>query len=268
MFAKLLKQQTNKMGLVWELLHGPNHHLYLLKPKLCLKKFKKKGWAWTKISKIKQDELPHFRTKLLAYDMFNGVKPWCPQRNWVHLYLEKEGNPNRAAYQKAMTSMIAKGGDTAIHFCDYITKTNSSYKQEQRGIVVTNMNIYKHDPKNFKVANKPIPIAEIINISCFTGRDQWVIVHTSDKQQDLLFDLSHSSKFEEERCSEFVTVLCEQYKILTGHNLPVNFGDKSSFKGKAKKTINVAFEVTDSPTPSCHKVKKPAPALVLSSPRK
>jgi len=145
-----------------------------------------------------------------------------------------------------------------------MNKTNSKYKVQSRGIVVTNMNIYKHDPKNFKVANKPIPIAEIIDVTLYGGHDQWVVIHTSEKQQDLLFDLSICSKIEEEKASEFVTVLCQTYKQLTQNDLPIKFEDKSTFKCKAKKSIPISFEVTDSPTPTCKVSKKPA-GLILSS---
>jgi hypothetical protein len=57
-----------------------------------------------------------------------------------------------------------------------MNKCNSSYKAQLRGIVMTNMNIYKMDPKNFKAANKPIPIAEIVDVTCVHALSVFLLV--------------------------------------------------------------------------------------------
>jgi myosin-1 len=245
-------------------LEWPKPPPVLAEAKMYLEKVHQRGWAWSLISKFTTD-MPAVRTKLLAYDMFNQKKPWCPGRKWDALYLEKEGSPYRGPYVKAAQACIAKGGDNEICYCDVVNKTNSAYKMQLRGIVVTNMNIYKHDPKNFKVANKPIPIAEIVDVTVSPTYDQWIIIHTSNKQQDLLLDLSLSSKIEEERLSEFVTILTEAYKALTRNDLPVKFSDNSSFRGKASKSIQVSFK---SGGVTATKVQKEKTGLQLCSPGK
>jgi len=222
-------------------------------------------WAWSIIAPIYKD-IYAARTKVLAYDIFNEKKPWCPNRKWSALYLEQDDNPHRGAYLKSTGALINKGGDTGIFYCDYMNKINSSYKIQSRGIVVTNMNIYKHDPKNFKIANKPISIAEITDITVNRGDDQWVIVHTSSKQQDLLLEMANNSE-QGEKLSEFITVLVQRFKFLTGNDLAVKFEDKSSFRCKADKEISIAFNLDMNKTTNVAKVEKSKTGLVLLSPR-
>lgn len=55
-------------------------------------------------------------------------------------------------------------GDTQIMFADYVNKVNNKGKTQKRGIVVTEKNIYKHDPKNYKVKKFGTPLVEVISI--------------------------------------------------------------------------------------------------------
>lgn len=236
----------------------------LIEARNLLDKVHQRAWAWSVISKVYADAEP-VRTKLLAYDLFEGKKHWVPNRRWASIYLEQEGNPYKASYLKAARACIAKGGDNEICYCDVMNKCNSSYKAQLRGIVMTNMNIYKMDPKNFKAHNKPIPIAEITDITLSRDADQWVVIHTTGKQQDLLLDLTTTAKIEEEKLSEFVTVLAQTYKALTRNDLPVKFGDSTTFQGKtAKGNVNVSFTTSDG---GSAQVKKDKTGLVLVSPR-
>lgn len=96
-----------------------------------LDKVHQRAWAWSVISKVYADAEP-VRTKLLAYDLFEGKKHWVydwidskfvnseicifcslfsPNRRWASIYLEQEGNPYKASYLKAARACIAKGGD-------------------------------------------------------------------------------------------------------------------------------------------------------------
>jgi hypothetical protein len=55
-------------------------------------------------------------------------------------------------------------GDQRIMFADYVDKINKHSKIQKRGIVVTEQNIYKHDPKRFKLRKVAVPIAKITDI--------------------------------------------------------------------------------------------------------
>lgn len=78
-----------------------------------------------------------------------------------------------------MSNLFATYGDTEVLFADYVTlfdfsskfltveqlvKVNKAGKSQKRGIVVTEKNIYKHDPKNYKVKKFGTPIVEITKI--------------------------------------------------------------------------------------------------------
>jgi hypothetical protein len=49
-------------------------------------------------------------------------------------------------------------------FADYVDKINKHSKVQKRGVVVTEQNIYKHDPKRFKLRKVAVPIAKITDI--------------------------------------------------------------------------------------------------------
>jgi myosin-1 len=55
-------------------------------------------------------------------------------------------------------------GDTEVTFADYVNKINPKGKSQKRGIVVTEKNIYKHDPKNYKVKKFGTPLASVTSI--------------------------------------------------------------------------------------------------------
>jgi hypothetical protein len=45
-----------------------------------------------------------------------------------------------------------------------VIKVNKVGKSQKRGIVVTEKNIYKHDPKNYKVKKFGTPLVEVRSI--------------------------------------------------------------------------------------------------------
>eukprot|EP01126_Amoeba_proteus_P065590 TRINITY_DN935_c0_g1_i7.p1 TRINITY_DN935_c0_g1~~TRINITY_DN935_c0_g1_i7.p1 ORF type:complete len:716 (-),score=138.71 TRINITY_DN935_c0_g1_i7:110-2257(-) len=240
----------------------------LVRSQSALQIIQQRWWAQSLVFKIPQASLPVVKQKVLAYEIFYDKKPWNPCREWQALYLEKPTNPHLAAYKKAMEMHFSSHGDQSVHFCDYGDKLNSSHKLERRGIVVTDINIYKHNPKNFKVrANKAIPIADIQNVVLYTGYDQWVLIHTkSSNHQDLLISLL--SEKDEERVSELVTVLSQVYLTRTGNHLPVSFEEKSTFRGAANKPgIQIHFIPIDGDVDPKSRVKKGGNQVTLPSPR-
>jgi hypothetical protein len=54
--------------------------------------------------------------------------------------------------------------DQRIMFADYVGKVNKNSKQQKRGIVMTERNIYKHDPKKFKLRKVAVPIAQVTDV--------------------------------------------------------------------------------------------------------
>ena len=157
-----------------------------------------------------------------------------------------------------MTSSL---GDTEVVFADYTNKVNKAGKSQKRGIVVTEKNIYKHvsfhwnfadlrliirrTPRTTRWRNlerrssnaarsgmlttkllRKITIAHL-NLrhrSLSKQKDTFVVVHAKSPQyRDLVLDLGLEYP---EKYSEFVTVLVQEYKKLTGEVIPVEFTDK------------------------------------------
>lgn len=108
-------------------------------------------------------------------------------------------------------------------FADYTNKVNNKGKSQKRGIVVTEKNIYKHDPKNYKVKKFGTPLVEVVSISMSKTKDSFVIVHCREPYRDLVLDLGIEGA---ERYSEFVTVVVQEIKKITGNTIPVLFSDQ------------------------------------------
>lgn len=107
-------------------------------------------------------------------------------------------------------------------FADWGYKINSKGKADYRVLVVTDKNIYKQDPKNYKVKKYENALSNVQAITVSPFKDQYCIVHAKETNRDLVVDIGLSK---EERLSEFVTVIVQQIKNLTGTTIPVNFAD-------------------------------------------
>jgi hypothetical protein len=64
-----------------------------------------------------------------------------------------------------------------------------------------------------------IPLGEIASLSLSTLQDNYVVIHHN--QYDMVF--------ENDKKTEIVTILMENYKLSGGRDLPVNFNDKYGF---------------------------------------
>jgi len=84
--------------------------------------------------------------------------------------------------------------------------------------VVTEKNIYKHDPKNYKVHNKPLPLVNVSGISMSPLSDGYVIIHVQRPEKDIIVEC--------DKYAELVTVIYTSIQRLTGNNVDVKFSDK------------------------------------------
>jgi len=126
-------------------------------------------------------------------------------------------------------------------FADYVSKINKSSKPQKRGVIVSEANIYKHDPKNFKLRKVAVPIAEMVDVCVSPYKDSFVVIHFKDPERDLVFNLGISGP---EKHSEFVAVLYQVYNELTGNILPINFTDNIKYVNVPKKKGVVASTIT------------------------
>jgi myosin-1 len=192
-----------------------------------------KNWRAEKlILSLEEKQQALMRQKVLAYDIFKGKKPWDLGRRFEGDYLETEANPHLKDYVKAMQKIFQVYQDQRIMFADYVGKVNKNSKQQKRGIVMTERNIYKHDPKKFKLRKVAVPIAQVTDVCMSTKKDWFVVIHMEEPERDLLFDVGITGQ---EKCSEFVSALAAVYKNLTEKTLPIYFTDHINYNNNVKK---------------------------------
>jgi len=213
----------------------------------------KKIWAnWRArkmVMSLTAEQQAEMRQKVLALTIFKGNKPWDCSRRYLADYLESDKNPNSRKYIEAMAKLFATYEDTSVNFAEYGNKINSKNKPDFRGIVVTDKNIYKHDPKNYKIKKYETPIVQVTDIYLSPHEDTFVIVHAVEPHRDLCFDLGIQG---EEKASEFVVAVVQEHRKLTGKVLPVHFKDSITYNaGRTPKAKGVEytlkFEATDDP---------------------
>jgi len=142
-----------------------------------------------------------------------------------------------------------------VLFADEVTKVNRGGRAEQRDIVVTDQNIYKCDPKSYKIKTfegtlkSGIPVSDVVGVSMSTQKDNFIVVHTSDKIRDVVLQIGSS---QHEKLSEFVSILAGLYSKTTSKKLPVHFNkDSIEYDNNAKlgKKQTIVF-VSDPSVPA------------------
>jgi len=184
------------------------------------------------ITSLTAEQQAFMRQKVLAYDIFKGQKPWDVARKFDADYLELDSNPRKEKYIQAMQTLFSTYGDTTVMFAENTNKINRVGKSQKVGIVVTEKNIYKEDPKSYKVKKFGTPLANISSVSLSHQKDSFVVVHAQEPYRDFVLDLGIEGP---EKYSEFVTVLVQEYKKLTGNILPVQFVDKITYNNSRDK---------------------------------
>jgi len=179
------------------------------------------------ITALTPAEQAHMRQKVLAYTIFKGRKPWAYSRPFKAEYLGMDSNPTKDKYIMGMQTLFSAYGDTEVLFADYVIKVNKVGKSQKRGIVVTEKNIYKHDPKNYKVKKFGTPLVEVISVSLSPQRDTFCVVHCKSPYRDFVLDLGIDGT--PEKYSEFVTVLVREIQKLTDTTIEVNFSDQIQY---------------------------------------
>jgi len=188
-----------------------------------LKKVHANWRAYKMITALTVEQQAFMRQKVLSYDLFRLRKPWNISRRYDADYLEQDTNPNKDKYVVQMQVLFSNYGDSQIMFADYVNKVNNKGKSQKRGIVVTEKNVYKHDPKNYKVKKFGTPLVEVTSISMSPRKDSYVVVHCREPYRDMILDLGIEGV---EKYSEFVTVLVQEIKKLTNTVIPVYFNDQ------------------------------------------
>eukprot|EP01121_Diplochlamys_sp_Union-15-3_P014837 TRINITY_DN4791_c0_g3_i1.p1 TRINITY_DN4791_c0_g3~~TRINITY_DN4791_c0_g3_i1.p1 ORF type:complete len:565 (+),score=86.86 TRINITY_DN4791_c0_g3_i1:67-1695(+) len=226
-FSNVAKDPKYGKNIAW-----PAHPSVLRSAAKYLRDIHARWRAHKMISSLSESDRSQMKQKILAHDVFQGKKPWDLRRKFEADYLEKDNNPSKDKYVIAMKLLFNKFGDTNVLFADYVNKINPKGKVQKRGIVITEKNIYKHDPKNYKVRKIGTPLAQVASVSASTTKDTFVIVHCNGDYRDLVLDLGITGS---EKVSELVTVLVQSIQELSGKTLKVNFSDKIKYNNTRKK---------------------------------
>jgi len=70
------------------------------------------------------------------------------------------------------------------------------------------------------------PIVELLKISLSPQRDPFMIMHAKSPYRDFVLDAGIEGR---EKYSELVTTVVQEYKKLTGNNLPVEFSERIQY---------------------------------------
>jgi len=225
-------------------------------------------WRAEKMVKSLASEEPAMRQKALALEIFKGNKWWNCARKFESNYLEKPSNPLHQKCADAFRNIFTKYGDTNVLYADYIFKMNDKGKTERRGVLITNLHMFKLHPKTFKIRRKAIPLVSVLSISVSPYKDGVVVFHIKPPERDLVLDLTMCGY---EGVSEVVTVVVERILKLTGNKVPVAFSSHITFNNsrpsKKDYTMTFASEPISSPRESCiHKGKASGTFVVTYSP--
>ncbi|KYR02066.1 myosin IE [Tieghemostelium lacteum] len=221
-------------------------------------------WRAEKMIKALGAEAPAMRQKVLAYDIFYQKKPWNYRRVFNADYLELPSNPNQQKYIAAMQNLFQTYGDQEVLFADYVIKVNPKGTPQKRGIVVTNENIYKHDPKNYKVKKWGTPLADIQSISLSPNKDTFMVIHCKAPSRDFVLDLGINGY---EAVSEMTAVIVQQVQKLTSVRLTVQFTNSITYNNARPKGADtvLTFQSSSDPkvTGSNYKKVKTGQAQIL-----
>lgn len=185
------------------------------------------------IKKLSEEDTHFVKQKIVTYDTFTKNKAWNVPRKYDADYLASESNKTREQYDYAVKTLFQKFGDDQILFADYVDKLNRKAKIQRRVFIVTEKNLYKQDPKSYKVKKTGVPLVSVTGISLTKFEDRWVIIHCSGEHRDLAINTSNEG---DEKYSELVTVLLQAVESLTNKKIEVKFYETPiSFNNSRKK---------------------------------
>jgi myosin I len=206
--------------------------------------------AHTMLKRWNAKEQAYLRQKCLAFTVFRGKKPYQLQRHYEADYLSAQSNPHRTKYTQAVQVLFQKFGDTQILFADEVLKANRGGRTEARACIVTDQNIYKADPKSYKLKSfegspkAGIPLAHIVGLSMSPHPDRWVVCHSKDSVRDFVICVG---TYNNDKLSEFVTSLMTQYQKQVGKPLPVAFKDQIQYNNSSKLGELTTLSFTSAP---------------------
>lgn len=188
----------------------PNAPAYLNPVKQLLEKLHCGYWSLRKVSSLSPENQEKMRQKVLAANIFSGKKPWNWKRDFIADYCNAEDNPQKTEYRQAVQHLFSEGGDKAILFSDCTAKINKRGKAQLRAVILTDKNIYKYEPKKYKMKKDATPVSAVASVHCSSKSDSYVVIKMEAPHRDMVLDFGLSGV---EMVSEFVSVLVPTIQV-------------------------------------------------------
>jgi len=202
----------------------------LMESDVIMKRLQYLWWGHNKVQSLDKKNNTLMRQKVDALDLFRGKKRWDPARLWSGDYMDVKDNPFREKFHETVTRLFQEGGDTHINFADAVIKVNRHGNSQTQVLVVTDHNIYKYKPKNYKMIKSGAPISAVEGVHFYSGNSTFMVIEMGGTYRDYVLDLGTNGC---ERFSELATILYEM-RLDQGKKIPVTF--TSSIKYNNSRT--------------------------------
>lgn len=169
------------------------------------------------------------RTKILAYDLFHGKKPYSFSRSFAHDYTEKSEIP-LPKYQKLISELP---GSKQVLFANAGMKINSKGGLDMRFFVVTDSHI--HSCKKLALRDS-LALDQIASISMNALEEWTVVVHAKPPGRDFVLNFFNLEALEE-TSTEFVTLL-QVHARKAGGLIKLDFSDKITCANKKPSILS------------------------------
>jgi len=146
------------------------------------------------------------------------------RRYYVGDYLGVAQNPD-------VQKLLHKHGDRNILFADEVDKINKKYKVQRRVLLLSAKAVYNLGTGKYAL-NRRINIDRINKVSVSQKADNVFVLHVTGE-----YDYVYAA----ERKTEFLTALADEYLLLTGNKLDINFTDNIAYLLKNKSTASIVF---------------------------
>lgn len=135
---------------------------------------------------------------------------------------------------KVMQKMTKQYKDQRIVYSGVVAKVNKRYTVQNRKMIISEKALYNMDSDGYQI-NRRIPLEKIESIHVSSMRDGFFIIRVPDE-----YDYFHTSS----QKTEIIKCIMDQYKKLTGKNLPINVDDKIVYApfGKNQGVRTIEFK--------------------------
>ncbi|KAK6620264.1 hypothetical protein RUM44_006665 [Polyplax serrata] len=205
-----------------------------------LKTIFNRWWAWMMLRKIPRSDWPQLKLKMSAASALYGKRSvWGQLRKWEGNYLSQAAENSKASvFTSSMSNLKNSDHFQNVLFSSFIHKTNKHNKTADRGLLVTDHQIYKIDTIKFKPMKKGLLISQVTGISVSPGSDQLIVIH-SNVGNDLVVSLQLNN-MKEDLVGELLGILLSRYQQLKKTDIPVTVSSQFQCTlGKKVKTIKV-----------------------------